>query len=224
LREDQGVRSFLASLFLLPIGAAFAQQLSDRDAESYLKQLAASRSGSVVTEVDFAETRTSPLLKEPITTQGTLQFAPPDHFRREISGANGSVMISDGTTFWIYYPALKEAERYSIKSAGGAAAAAMQALVAAFQAQDLNHLFQVTVTREDDSYRIVLIPRQHAQRKFVTTIILLIGPNREMSKAAWKSPDGEITEINFANERSIKAGDFTFHPPDGTEITTPLGR
>ncbi|HEY8902847.1 MAG TPA: hypothetical protein VIM48_04015, partial [Chthoniobacterales bacterium] len=93
------MRSILTSLFLLPIGAAFAQQLSDRDAESYLKQLAANRSGSTVTQVDFAETRTSPLLKEPITTQGTLEFEPPDHFRREITGQNGSIMISDGSTF-----------------------------------------------------------------------------------------------------------------------------
>lgn len=218
------MRLLLLLVLLLSPAAARAQKLSDVDAQAYLQKLAASRAGDAVTAVNFRETRTSPLLQAPVTTEGTLQFQPPDRFRRETTGRNGSVMVSDGTTFWIYYPAFQEAEKYSVKAGGGAAAAAMNALVAAFQARDLDRFFRCEVTREGGSHRVALEPRRRNERKFLASITLLIGPDQKLRHAAWTTPDGERTEVDFSGERTISRGDFDFQPPNGTRVNTPLGR
>jgi len=214
----------LVLLLLLSPAAAQAQKLLDAEARAWLQQLAVSRSSDAVTQVNFRETRTSPLLQAPVTAEGTLQFQPPDRFRRETTGRNGSVMVSDGTTFWIYYPAFQEAEKYSVKAGGGAAAAAMNALVAAFQARDLDKYFRCEVTREGDSHRVALEPRRRNERKFLASITLLIGPDQKLRHAAWTTPDGERTEVDFSGERTIPRGDFDFQPPNGTHVNTPLGR
>jgi chaperone LolA len=211
-------------VLLLSSAAARAQKLPDAEAQAWLQQLAATRSGDAVTQVNFRETRTSPLLQAPVTSDGTLQFQPPDRFRRETTGRNGSVMVSDGTTFWIYYPAFLEAEKYSVKAGGGAAAAAMNALVAAFQARDLGKFFRCEVTRDVDSHRVTLEPRRRNERKFLATITLLIGPDQKLRHAAWTTPDGERTEVDFSGEHTIAHGDFDFQPPKGTHVNTPLGR
>jgi chaperone LolA len=214
----------LVLLLLLSPDAAQAQKLPDAEAQAYLQKLAATRSGDAVTQVSFRETRTSPLLQAPVTTEGTLEFQPPDRFRRETTGRNGSVMVSDGTTFWIYYPTFQEAEKYSVKAGGGAAAAAMNALVAAFQARDLDKFFRCEVAREGDSHRVTLEPRRRNERKFLSSITLLVGPDQKLRHAAWMTPDGERTEVDFFGERTVARGDFEFQPPNGTHVNTPLGR
>jgi chaperone LolA len=211
-------------LLLLSPAVARAQKLPDAEVQAWLQRLAATRAGDAVTAVNFRETRTSPLLQAPVTTEGTLQFQPPDRFRRETTGRNGSVMVSDGTTFWIYYPAFQEAEKYSVKAGGGAAAAAMNALVAAFQARELDKYFRCEVTREGDFHRVALEPRRRNERKFLASITLLIGPDQKLRHAAWTTPDGEHTEVDFSGERTIPRGDFDFRPPNGTHVNTPLGR
>lgn len=218
------MRLLLVLFLLLSPAMARAQKLPDAEAQAWLQQLAASRSPDAVTAVNFRETRTSPLLQAPVMTEGTLQFQPPDRFRRETTGRNGSVMVSDGTTFWIYYPAFQEAEKYSVEAGGGAAAAAMNALVAAFQARDLDKFFRCEVTREGDSHRVALEPRRRNERKFLASITLLVGPDQKLRHAAWTTPDGERTEVDFSGERTILRGDFEFQPPNGTHVNTPLGR
>jgi outer membrane lipoprotein-sorting protein len=204
-------------IFLLPI-SLFAAPLPNDEAKTYLDQLAASRPKDAAVTVHFRETRSSPMLARPVVSQGELSFQPPSQFRRE---TGGSLMVSNGKTLWIYYPAVKEAERYDLKAG---AADAFRGLMSAFNFQDVSRLFRFTVEREDGGRRVTLVPKRRSERRLFDEMVLEIGPDQKLHRASWTSPEGERTEMTFSGEQREASPNFDFQPAAGVRVTTPLGR
>lgn len=206
-------------LLLLVPTALRAAPLADGDAAAYIERLAASRPREGAIAVDFREIRTTPMLAKPALSQGEIQLQPPMKFRRETS--DGALMVSDGRTLWIYSPADREAERYSLEGRG---ADSFRSLMAAFNLQDVGASFRFTVEPAGDITRITLVPKRRSERRLFETMVLDIGPDQKLRHAWWSSPDGGQTDMVFSNERRVEAADFQFEPPAGVKVSQPLGR
>lgn len=205
---------------LLPV-SLLASPLSNDDAKTYVEQLAASRPRDAAVVVHFRETRSSPMLAKPVVSEGEVAFQPPARFRRETTGANGSLMVSNGETLWIYYPAFKEVERYDLKSG---AVDAFRGLMSAFNLQDVARLFRFSVEFENNIHRVTLIPKRRSERRLFDALVLDIGADRKLQRASWASPGGERTEMTFSGEHAAASVNFDFQPSAGVRVTTPLGR
>ena len=117
--------------------------------EAELKNLLAAIRQNRTTQADFQEQRVIRLMKNPVTSSGTVWFQPPNKFRREVKGSSPSVTVSDGRELWIYYPNFKSAERYPLGKGSP-----LDATVAA-----INSASQICPVRLCDQMQMV--PRQN---------------------------------------------------------------
>lgn len=127
-------------------------------------------------------------------------------------------MVSNGDTLWIYSPADREAERYKLNSK---MAGAFAGLMAAFNFQDVERLFRFTVERDDNQYRVALIPKRRSESRMFKRMDLVVGSSQKLRSAAWTSPDGGKTEMVFSDERPAGFVTFEFQPPAGVKVTAP---
>jgi chaperone LolA len=203
----------------------WAQEMSPADADAFIEQLAASRSAKGAVTVAFNEERALAALAAPVTTEGTLTFQPPNKFRRETRGERGSVAVSDGKTFWIYYPAFREAERYDLNSQRFLQDT-VTALMASMNAENLRREFRYRVRREGGIHVLELEPKRASLRKAVRSITLRIRPDFTAESNVMVFPEGDRATMTFSNEKPIRpsGSEFTFTPPAGTRVSTPLGR
>ena len=67
-----------------------------------LKNLLTSIRQNRSTQADFQEQRVIRLMKNPVTSSGTVWFQTPNKFRREVKGNSPSITVSDGRDLWIY--------------------------------------------------------------------------------------------------------------------------
>src|SRR5690242_17766914 len=102
------IYSIPALVTLAPI--VEAAPLSEAEAKNLLGEIRRNRT----TQADLQEQREIRLMKNPVTSSGTVWFQPPNKFRREVKGNSPSITVSDGHELWIYYPNFKSAERYPL--------------------------------------------------------------------------------------------------------------
>lgn len=215
--------TFLALVFsVLGTGLLSAAELSPAQADQLLQRLAQRPEASGVS-LRFQEERRLPLLTDPVRETGTLQFLPPDKFRRDVPGS--SLTISDGQTLWLYYPELRQAEKYPL-ARNRLLSDSLRSITAALNLQNEAKQFSSRVTEEGSSYRIDLTPLRGAMRKAVKTISVWFSSDLKLQRIQILGTQGEDTRIQFSDERPLKSGEgnFTFDPPQGVNVTEPLGR
>jgi outer membrane lipoprotein-sorting protein len=164
-----------------------------------------------------------PLLTEPVREEGTLWFQAPDKFRREVPG--GSVTVSDGQTLWLYYPEVRQAEKYPL-ARNRLLSDSLRAITAALNLQNEGKQFAIRIEENNGGYRVDLTPLRGAMRKAVQSISVWLSASLNLEKIQIRGTQGEDTQIQFSEERPLKPGegDFTFSPPQGVNVSEPLGR
>ena len=217
-------RLCIALLGLAALGVTIlpAAELSPAQAEQLFQRLFQRPEASGVS-LRFQEERRLPLLTDPVRESGTLQFLPPDKFRREVPGS--SLTVSDGSTLWLYYPELQQAEKYPL-ARNRLLSDSLRAITAALNLQNESRQFSSRVTEERSGYRIDLTPLRGPMRKAVQSISVWFSSDLKLQKIQILGTQGEETHIQFSDERPLKPseGDFTFDPPQGVKVTEPLGR
>ena len=113
-----------------------------------LKNLLASFRQNRSTQADFQEQRVIRLMKNPVTSSGTVWFQTPNKFRREVKGNSPSITVSDGRELWIYYPNFKSAERYPLGK-GSPLDATVAAINSALNLENIEGSFNISATKTD---------------------------------------------------------------------------
>lgn len=200
-----------------------AETLDQTGTRALLGEIAESRQSLGAVEVKFEERRESPLLREPAVSRGTLSIHPSGNFRREISGE--SVMVNDGETLWIHYPAFDEVEKYPVSSPGPAADL-VSIISGGLRLQELEKKFRVEAVKSPAGTRLNMTPRGARLQRVIREMQIDLDPQNRLKRLEWSGARGERTTLDFANERSIPSGSeaFRFAPPSGANVVTPLGR
>jgi outer membrane lipoprotein carrier protein len=208
---------FVLSMACVASGAA----LSGDELKNLLASIRQNRS----TQADFQEQRVIRLMKNPVTSSGTVWFQTPNKFRREVKGKSPSVTVSDGRDLWIYYPSFKSAERYPLGK-GSPLDVTVAAINSALNLENIEGSFNVTATKTNTGHELQLLPRTAAMKRVFQKLDLRINNDFRVERTDMLLPNGDRIVTTYSNQKraAIPPGTFEFKPPPGTEVTTPLGR
>jgi chaperone LolA len=211
-------------LVTLPLRAA---DLPPAETQALLKSLQEQRAKSPSLTADFVEEKTSHLLTKPLVSSGTISFQIPNKFRREVTGKNPSITVSNGQKLWIYYPGFKEAELYTI----GQKAYfddSVAALTAGLNFQNIEKFFTYKASREGtgSTYRIHLTPRSGGLKRMVKELEVLVDEDAKIQRTETILPKGDRVVTTYKNQRPtpLPASTFDFTPPPDAHISQPLGK
>lgn len=195
--------------------------LSDGELKNLLAAIRQNRS----TQADFQEQRVIRLMKNPVTSSGTVWFQTPNKFRREVKGNSPSITVSDGRDLWIYYPNFKSAERYPLGK-GSPLDATVAAINSALNLENIETSFNVTAAKSDNGHELQLAPRTAAMKRVFQKLDLRINSEFRVERTDMLLPNADRIVTTYSNQKraGISASTFEFKPPAGTEVTTPLGQ
>ena len=210
----------LIAIILLVNVSAQCGELDEAETAALLAKIAASRSGKAMTAT-FDETKTLPMMREPIRERGTISFEPPAKFLRRTD--DGNLAVSDGKTLWMYYPAFQQAEKYPLDARGPGALFSM--LTKVFQLDDLPKHFRVAALKTEDGFRLVLVPKAGAMRRMIGEIALDLDEGMRLRASRIVGNEGDRMDATYSAEKSVPLGatDFEFAPPQGTNVVSPMG-
>ena len=216
----------LAALHLLAAPVRAAEPLTPAERAALLARLQALHEKSPCFSAAFSEERTSRLLKKPLTSTGTIAFQIPNKFRREMSGSNPSLTVSNGRELWIYYPNFKEAEQYTL----GKRAIfddALAALTAGLNFARVEEFYQLEITPEEGGgYQIILTPHRSNLKKIVAQLVVVLDKELDVRRTNLTLPKGDqvVTTYTAARRDAIAESAFEFTPPPGANVNRPLGK
>jgi len=213
---------FLPIVFVITLTrVAHGAPLSEGELKNLLAAIRQNRS----TQADFQEQRVIRLMKNPVTSSGTVWFQTPNKFRREVKGNSPSITASDGRDLWIYYPNFKSVERYPL-GRGSPLDATVAAINSALNLENIESSFNVTATKTDNGNELQLLPRTAAMKRVFQKLDLRINSEFRVERTDMLLPNGDRIVTTYSNQKraGIPASTFEFKPPAGTEVTTPLGQ
>jgi outer membrane lipoprotein carrier protein len=208
-------------LFLGLTCVARTAPLSEADLKNLLAGIRQNRS----TQADFQEQRVMRLMKKPVVSSGRIWFQPPNKFRREVKGNSPSVTVSDGRQLWIYYPNFKSAERYPLGK-GSPLDSTVAAINSALNLENIENTFQISAEKTDGGYELQLTPRTASMKRVFQKLDLHINSALRVERTDMLLPNGDriVTTYSSQTRAAVPASSFEFAPPQGTEVTTPLGQ
>ncbi|MCX6976593.1 MAG: outer membrane lipoprotein carrier protein LolA [Verrucomicrobia bacterium] len=210
---------------LLPTSPLSATELSPTETVALLKSLQEHRAKSPSFIADFTEQKTSHLLTTPLTSQGSIAFQIPNKFRREVKGSTPSITVSNGEKLWIYYPAFKEVELYSIGQRQFFDDA-IAALTAGLNFQAVEKFYSTTAAREPDGFRLTLTPKSAALRKIIKDLTIFTDPDGKIQRTDATLAKGDLLSTTYKNHRPtpLPPSTFDFTPPPDSHTSQPLGK
>ncbi len=202
------------------------QLLDAQGKQELLARLDALKQRSPSLKADFSESRQSSLLKKPVVSTGTIAFEVPNKFRREIKGSNPSLTVSNGQRLWLYYPNFKEAELYTL----GRRAMfddAMAALTAGLNFSKMEEFYQLEARHDGKgAYRMTLRPKKSNLRRIVKELTIDLDSKLDVRRTQFQMPNGDAIETDYRHVRreKLETSTFEFTPPEGVNISYPLGK
>ena len=211
--------------FLTALDLTVAADLAPAETEALMKSLKEHRAKFPSLTADFVEEKTTHLLTKPLTSEGTIAFQVPNRFRREVKGSSPSLTVCDGTKLWIYYPAFKEAELYTLGQRQFFDDS-IAALTAGLNFQNVEKFYTYTAAREPGGYRLALRPRSGGLRRKVRELAGFVDADGKIQRTEATLPKGDRVVTTYKNQRPtpLPASTFTFTPPADANISQPLGK
>ena len=217
--------AFTLLALLTTLACTRATDLPPAETQTLMKSLQEHRAKFPSLTADFTEQKTTRLLTKPLTSEGTITFQVPNKFRREIQGPSPSLTVSDGAKLWIYYPAFKEAELYTLGQRQFFDDS-IAALTAGLNFQHIEKFYTCTAAREAEGYRLALTPRSGGLRRMVRELAVFVDADFKIQRTETILPKGDRIVTTYKNQRPapLPAGTFDFTPPADAHISQPLGK
>lgn len=202
-----------------------AEPLAANDVKALLGRIREKRAGTPQMHAAFQEEKAVRMMNKPVTSAGQVWFQAPNKFRREVKGSSPSVTISDGQQLWIYYPKFQSAERYSLGKRSPLDAG-IAAITASLNLEGVEQTYNITGSREGGNFLLQLTPRTPSLKKMLQQFTLHLNEALQVTRTEMVQPNGDRIVTNYTDESRapIDPAMFSFTPPAGTNVTTPLGR
>lgn len=153
-------------------------------------------------------------------------FFSPNKFRKESQGAGKeSIIVSNGDLLWMYYPAFQEAERYDLKKQKFINQG-IAAFTTGLDFAQVDRDFKVAAQEAGDGYTLQLVPKRAAVSRMLTQLEVHFSKELGLQSVETISPRGEKirTELSHLKSEPIPAATFDFTPPEGANVSSPLGK
>lgn len=141
-------------------GSAMAEQ--EPDARTVLLRASEAYEAVRSLRAEFVQTAENPLLRNRVTSRGTLVQRRPDRFLMKFSDPAGDVIVSDGQYIWVYYPSVDEDQ--VMRAPAGAAGAGGVDLQAQFLGDPVARFRSELHGKEEvggrPAYVLTMVPRE----------------------------------------------------------------
>jgi chaperone LolA len=205
--------------------SASAQQLAPVEVKVLLGRIREKRASAPQIQADFHEEKAIKMMNKPVVSAGKVWFQAPNKFRREVKGNSPSTTVSDGHQLWIYYPKFQSAESYQLGKRSPLDAG-IAAITASLNLEGVEESYNITASQEGSGYVLQLAPRAPALKRMLQQFTLHMNEALQVVRTEMLQPNGDRIVTSYSNESRapIDPATFTFTPPAGTNVTTPLGR
>jgi len=153
---------------------------------------------------------------EPTTSRGTVVLAKPGKLRWSYEEPEPSLVVSDGTTLWVYDPVFGEAQRLAVIE-GYLSGAAIQFLLGE---GDIFREFHVrAVSCEEARVELELIPREPASYEKIGLVV--DAKTGDLLRTRLVDLIGTVIEVKLSDlqvNQSPPASLFRFDPPEGVRV------
>ena len=216
---------FILVLSFAFVFAAHSQELSADEQKTLVEKLQSQRAQLPSLTAEFSEERTTRLVNKPIVSSGTIAFQAPNKFRREVKGNAPSTAVCNGEELWIYYPAFKEAEHYTLGQRQ-VFDDSLAALTAGLNFEGVDKFFRVVASRAEGGYNVALTPKSSGLKKYITSLQVSMDADGVIKKTDATLPKGDRVVTTYRGVKSTKQSEskFDFTPPAGVTVSTPLGK
>lgn len=180
-------------------------------------------------QADFEQRKHTPLLKQPLTSRGTV-LVRADRVRWDTLSPRRSSMVTRTGEIRIYYPDERVVEVYplhgDLRELVGSPLPRLPSLGGRF---DIRIIDPASVGGAAGPGHVAaeLLPRTADLKEVVASVRVLLDPSVPcVVRAVMTDPDGERTEIEFKNVRvnkNVQESALELRVPDGTREVHPLG-
>ncbi len=200
------------------------RRLNDKEAAEAFVKIKSLQEGLVAASANMRQTKTNPILKKPLVSEGTVLLKKPNLLRMEVKRPEHTLTVVDGKVMWVYLPGVKEAQKY-VLSEQLMANQAVKFFSSSMNVslEELGKKFKVEVFEDSGVYVVDLAPSAGMAAKFISKIRIYF---RDGSPLPFKheiiGKKGNLTVMEFTDtvlNPSIAPGAFTFALPDGARIT-----
>jgi len=173
-------------------------------------------------KVTYTQERTTALTVKPLRSRGTLYFSRADScLVFDVAAPKTARLRLDATTYQVYRPDHKRAERYVFEnfSPGRALLQVLRADVA-----KLEKAHEVTGYAEDaKAVRVKLRPKEKEFRKYVERLtVTLAKDGHVLRRISYRDADGDTVRIDFGSfvrNEELPEKLFAKELPEGTRLT-----
>lgn len=173
------------------------------DSDAFLTAWLEAQRGVQTWSAQLIQTRTLPVLAEPLRTPGRLWVAMPDRFRWELGVPPQTIALRRNNELWVIYPKLQRTEHYPLSAAGGETRRdALVLLEAGFPADraEFDARFRLLGLSQTNGLTYVrLEPRRATARRLMKEIRLILRAS-DLALVA--------NELHFADGSQLR-NDFT---------------
>jgi outer membrane lipoprotein carrier protein len=176
-------------------------------------------------QADFVMNFENPLLRQRITSRGTIYQRQPDRIALRFTEPDGDMIVGDGQYFWVYYPSNNPQQvMRSSAAAAGETGVNLQAQFVGNPVARFNHTLEGAEDVGGRSARVLmLVPRQRAEYRSLRVWI----DDRDSLARRFEITEhnGSVRRFDLQNLRvnpTIPDAVFRFSPPAGTNVV-PIG-
>lgn len=172
-------------------------------------------------QANFVMNFDNPLLRQTTTSRGTIYQRQPDRIALRFSEPDGDVILSDGQSFWVYYPSVNaEQVIRSPARAAGESGVNLQAQFVGDPVERFRYELHGTEAVAGRSAHVVtLVPRQRAEYRSLKAWI--DGRDGLVRRFELTEHNGNVRRFDLHDLRvnpTIPETVFQFTPPPGARI------
>jgi outer membrane lipoprotein carrier protein len=207
-----------------PAPAAPPTDAQVRDGAAVLRRAAAAYENVRSLSADFVLDFENPLLRQRLTSRGTIYQRQPDRIALRFSEPEGDLIIGDGQNFWVYYPSNNPQQVIRAPAAAaGESAVNLQAQFIGDPVARFDHTLEGTESvAARNAHVLMLVPRQRAEYRSLKVWI----DERDFLARRFEITEhnGSVRRFDLSNLQvnpTIPDAVFRFTPPQGVNIVTP---
>jgi outer membrane lipoprotein-sorting protein len=145
----------------------------------------------------FTEEKRTAMLLNPIVSEGEIAFAPPNRLLRRVTSPTTSVMLVDGADVVIVSGSRREEIPLSENATVASFVDTFRQLLAGDR-EALERTWRITFTASGQAWRIRLLPRAPALRRFVREMVLR-GTGLALREIIMIEQNGDRTTTRFSD-------------------------
>jgi len=200
------------------------RRLDDKEIGEAFVKIRSLQEGVSSASAGMRQTKTNPLLKKPLVSEGTVLLKKPNLLRMEVKRPEHTLTVVDGKVMWVYRPDAKEAQKY-VLSEQLMANQAVKFFSSAMNIslEELGKKFKVEMFEDAGVYVLDLAPSSGMAAKFLSKIRIYFKDGAPLPfRHEVIGKKGNLTVMEFSDTvlNPTTAPDaFTFTLPKDARIT-----